>query len=457
MKRTIAHLLALPTLLAAPVALAQTQQTIGATNEEAPAQSAPAQSEAAAAQPTTREVALQEKIDELDLKVKGLEEVSATAQAEIAKASKLKFSGFVQGRYEYHQDSINGGTYSSSGTPTVTNNDRFLVRHAYLNTQYKGTNAEYLMQLDANNKDGLVFKDVYAAFVETWTPLNMKLSVGQFKYPFGYELLQSDADREMPERAPIEKFFFDGERDRGARLQGSYQFFNFAIALVNGTVWDGSKNLAASKDPAPFTGGADSNQFKDWVGRLGVDFGAIVGGISGYYGKGLYVSAPVAATSATAAVPATPDSRTKYRLGADVQGYIDVPGLGGLALKGEVIYGKDTARDFHGVAANPCKTSATWGFILTAVQNISGDFAVVGRFDGKDTLSGSIPDSCADPKVKIAADADRVLTVGGGLLYYASPNVKATFTYEHPSEQKTDQVNNKKDNDFAMAQLQARF
>jgi hypothetical protein len=449
MTRNIIRILSIPVFLAAPAALAQTEAPAAAQAAPAPpADVAAPQPEPAV--PSAHETAMQEKIDSLELKVVGLEETGAASQAAIASASKLKFSGFVQGRYEWHQDATNGVTYSNSGTPTVTNTDRFMVRHAYLTTQYKGTNAEYVMQLDANNKDGIAFKDVYAAFVDTWTPLNMKLSVGQFKYPFGYELLQSDAEREMPERAAIEKFFFDGERDRGARLQGSYDFFNFSVALVNGTVFDGSKNLAANKDPVPY-GSADPNEFKDWVGRLGVDFGDIVGGVSGYYGKGLYVSPPVAATTTTAAVDAKPDSRNKYRLGADVQGYIDIPGVGGLALKGELIYGKDTARQFHGIGAEPCKTSATWGFILTAVQNISSDFGVVARFDGKDTLASSIADGC---KEKIAAGTDRVLTLGGGFLYYASANVKATFTYEHPMEQSGAK---QLDNDFSMAQLQARF
>jgi hypothetical protein len=447
--------------LAASVALAQPQnevpmapsaETPASAAEAAPAQPAEGVSpQPTPAQPSAQEVALQEKTEALELKVAGLEETNAANQAAIASASKLKFSGFVQGRYEWHQEAFNGITYSSSGTPTVTNSDRFMIRHAYLTTQYKGTNAEYVMQLDANNKDGIAFKDVYAAFVDTWTPLNMKLSVGQFKYPFGYELLQSDADREMPERATVEKFFFDGERDRGVRLQGSYDFFNFSVALVNGTVFDGSKNLAANKDPVPY-GSSDPNQFKDWVGRLGVDFGDIVGGVSGYFGKGLYVKPPVAATTTAPAVDAIADSRYKYRLGADLQGYVDVPGVGGLALKGELIYGKDTARAFGGVDADPCKSSATWGFILTAVQNISGQVGVVARVDMKDTLASSISDACTD-NTKKNAQSDRVITAGGGLLYYASANVKATVTYEHPTEQGA----NKKDNDFAMAQLQARF
>jgi hypothetical protein len=199
-------------------------------------------------------------------------------------------------------------------------------------------------------------------------------------------------------------------------------------------------------------GSSDPNEFKDWVGRLGVDFGDVVGGLSGYYGKGLYVKpATTNASDPSKSTPDTADSRTKVRVGADVQGYIDIPGVGGLALKGELIYGKDTARDFHGVAANPCKTSATFGYVLTAVQNISNDFGMVLRFDEKNTLASSIQDGCAE---KTAAGTDRVRTLGGGLLYYASANVKATVTYEHPWEQTGAK---QLDNDFAMAQLQARF
>jgi hypothetical protein len=459
MKRMV-PVLSLSAFLVAPAALAQPvspapDQEIPVPAEPAvPVEVAPAPVAPAPVAPTPaatpRDNELAAQVTALEAKVTALEKADQAQKAALAGASQLKLSGYVQGRYEWHDGSTNGATaFSSSGAATATNQNRFLVRHAYLTAQYLGTYAEYFMQIDANTKDGLGFKDVYAALIEPWTPLKMRLSVGQFRYPFGYEAQQSDADREMPERAPIEKFFFDGERDRGVRLQGSYQFFNFALALVNGTVYDGTRNLAASKDPAPF-GNADPNEFKDWVGRLGVDFGFLVGGLSGYFGKGLYIKPPVAATDTTAASGAVPDSRYKYRLGADLQGYVDVPGVGLLALKGEVIYGKDTARQYHGTPADPCNSSATWGFIATAVQNFARDFGAVVRVDLKDTLASSIADGCNEQG---KADSDRVITTGGGLLYYMSPNLKLTVTYEHPAEQGKNQTNN----DFAMGQLQARF
>lgn len=438
--------------LAAPAALAQTSAPPASSSDSPAVVAAEAPAETVVPLPTAAppDQGLREQVASLEEKLARLEASDQAQKAAQASAAKLKVSGYVQGRYEWTQGSANGATkFASNGTATPANQNRFLLRHAYLTTQYNGTYGEYFMQLDANTRDGVGVRDAYVAVHEPWTPLKMKLSAGQFRYPFGYEALQSDADREMPERAPIEKFFFDGERDRGLRLQGGYGFFNFAIALVNGTVYDGSKNLAASKDPAPF-GSADPNAFKDWVGRLGVDFGFLVGGVSGYFGKGLYIKPPVAATASTPGSDAVPDSRYKYRVGADLQAYIGVPHVGRLALKGEVIYGKDKARQFHGIPANPCNSGATWGFILTAVQSFARDFGVVARVDMKDTLASSIADGCTE---KTVAETDRVITTGGGLLYYASPNLKLTVTYQHVAEQ----ADKQRDNDFAMGQIQARF
>ena len=103
---------------------------------------------------------------------------------------------------------------------------------------------------------------------------------------------------------------------------------------------------------------------------------------------------------------------------------------------------------YRGVAGcNPCKSSATWGpDPFTAVQNISDKLGVVAAFDMKDTLASSIADGCSD---KTKAESNRIIppTPAVVCFFASSPNLKATVTYEHPTEQGT----NKKDNDFAMA------
>ena len=446
-KRSI-FILALSDCFASSTALAQAAQ---------PAERAPVPAEAIAPKPQVPagKASLvpepgQARIESPATKVAPLAVGEPVPPVTLAGGSRLRLSGYAQGRYEWHDGSTNGATFSSTGVATPTNQNRFLLRRAQLTTHYSGSYAELLIQLEANTKEGLGLKDGYVSIIEPWTPLKMKLMVGQFRYPFGYEVQQMNVDLEMPERALIEKYFFEGERDRGVRLQGGYRWLNFRVALVNGTVWDGTRNLAASKDPAPF-GKDDPNEFKDWVGRVGVDFGFLVGGASGYFGKGLYLKPPVAATATTLATDPVPDSRWKYRFGADLQGYVPVPSVGVLALRGEVIWGQDTARPFHGIPANPCNASATWGFILSAVQRLPGNLGVVVRVDMKDTLARSFADQCTAERTK--AETDRVITTGAGLLYYASPNLRLTATYEHPTEQSP----NRRDNDFAMGQIQAMF
>ena len=152
------------------------------------------------------------------------------------------------------------------------------------------------------------------------------------------------------------------------------------------------------------------------------------------------------------------------RVGGDVQGNIDVPSLGNLSLRGEFIYSSDKNKDYAGVAADPCQDRVGFGWSLIAAQNIGSLLGAVVRVDGYDPLlQGSLDATACTTVDKTTgnitggnyetAGLDRVITYGGGLLVYVSPNFKASFIYEHPSEQGV----NKKDNDIFTAQLMARF
>lgn len=393
---------------------------------------------------------VEEKVAGIETKLAGVEESLTGVQGTVDGLKKIKVNGFIQSRFEWRQDAAEGATADTKGALTPNTSDRFYVKRAYLKTTYDGRNAEYMLQIDG--ADGFALKDAEATFVDTWTPFKFRLTVGQFKLPFGYELLQSDTEREMPERSLIigGSGYFDGERDRGVRLQGRYEFLRLAVALVNGN---------GIKDKVYNT--ADPNKFKDVVGRLGVDLGFLTGGLSGYYGRGGLDTTGVAATDATAkAGTVTYAAYRRVRLGADIQGYIDVPGVGGLALKGEVIWGKDTSMDatINGVAttADPCKSAAKLGWMLTAVQNIGDDFGLAVRLNQLDpSLKGSLDSGCPVDKLtalQTKADGDRITTLGAAFLYHVSNNLKLTLAYERPWEQGTS-----KDNDIFTAQLQAKF
>jgi hypothetical protein len=440
-KRQIQSTLLAISLLTAPAVIAQ--ETAGSGSQapavseslspiEAAAPTAPTPAPEAAAPVAP---AIDERLGAVESKLAGTEETVGAMQTSVDGLKKLKISGFIQGRYEYHQDAVDG-------TLRPKSENRFYVRHAYLGAKYEGKNAEYFLQIDANNNDGFALKDAEASLVDTWTPFHLKLTLGQFKVPFGYEILQSDADREMPERATVITTIFPGDRDRGLRLQDPSNTF--------GVVQNGY----------------DPNGFKTIVGRLGADLGFLVGGFSFMWGRTLdtkFGALDVVNGSSTAG-KLLPDTYTYYaqtRLGADVQGYVDVPEVGGLAVKGELIYARKTNLDYAGTLANSCLNSQSLGWMVTVVQNIGPYLGLALRLDQFDPLLSSTVDSkCYDttvtakPTAAVAArDKDKLTRLGVAALLYASSSIKFTLSYEHPWEQEGAKL----DNDIVTAQLQARF
>jgi len=437
MKKNVARFLFLATAMFGQRVMAQS---------EAPAAegaaAAPAAAPATEAAPAATDPVLAAKVADLEAKLQKVEAAAAANQAKVDKLSKLKLSGYVQGRYEWHQDSVNGWNFPAAGSTSAGSTgtkDYFYVKRARLITVYNDTNAELVAQFDAAGAS-LAAKDLEAAFIDTWTPLHLRISIGQFKYPFGYELQQSDVVREMPERSRFILNYFPGERDRGLKIQGKYDILRFQVALVNG---NGTQDAAF--------GVLDSNKYKDLVGRLGVDNGFVAGGVSGWYSPD---SLDTSNSDKTKWL-----KFTRVRVGADVQGYVDVPGVGNLALRGEAMYSRDKNQDYNGVAASTCQDRIGWGWSLIAAQTIGKYMGAVVRVDGYDPLLQGSLDSVkcagttAKPGTYVTSGTDRVITYGGGLLGYVSPNLKASLIYEHPSEQGTNKVGN----DLFTAQLQASF
>jgi hypothetical protein len=403
--------------------------------EAPPAPEAPA--EAAPATPS-----LEDRLTHVEGKLEGMEESSAATNATVDALKKIKVSGYIQGRYEWKDDVAPGFD------ATAARSSRFLVRRARLKTTYAGTMSEYMLQIDAV-PEGVTVKDAEASLVLDETvipsssPWELRFTVGQFKAPFGYEVVQSSGDREMPERSLMVRTFFPGERDRGVRLGFKYGMLRFAAALINGNVFPALSPLNAN----PINGPIDPSSYKDFLGRVGADLGFLVVGASGYFGH------TIASKAAAGMTPASYARFSRVRLGGDAQAYIDIPSVGGMVLRGEVIYGKEKNLAYAGAAADSCKDVKSLGWYATLVQNVGDYVGVVFRVDQFDKNSG-VADSCMSQK----ADSliDKVTTLGGGLLGYVSGNLKASVIYEHLIEQGV-QGKNKKDNDLLTLQLQAKF
>ena len=77
------------------------------------------------------------------------------------------------------------------------------------------------------------------AFVEYYLNNHATLRVGQFIKPFGFDIQQSSAVRESPERGIFAGYFFPGQRDRGVMLSGDLNFtalknVDYFIGAFNG-------------------------------------------------------------------------------------------------------------------------------------------------------------------------------------------------------------------------------
>lgn len=264
--------------------------------------------------------------------------------------NKLKVTGYLQAQYVDDESSENalGG---SSGT---RNRDQFSVRRARVKFTYQATpTSRFVLQPDITSS-GVSLKDGYVELTEPWTQWKHTLTAGQFNWPFGFEIMYSSSQREVPERSRIVRTLFPGERDRGVMLSGRTpnKRFNYRVAIVNGT---GTVR------------GDDLNERKDVVGRVGYSLGAFDVGASLYRGSDLIATSTVA----------TGREFDKQRQGLDVQWTTPIPGLG---IRAEYITGKQAP------ASGTSRTESfdVDGWYVYAIQNLGTRHQFAVRLDEYD-------------------------------------------------------------------------
>jgi len=299
--------------------------------------------------------------------------------------NRMKISGYIQAQYVKDDSSVNALT---SATAT-RNRDQFSVRRARLKFTYQvSPSSRFVLQPDITSS-GVVLKDGYLELTEPWTTWKNTLTAGQFNWPFGFEIMYSSSDREVPERSRVVRTLFPGERDRGVMLSGRgfAERFYYMAAIVNGT------GTAQS---------FDFNKRKDFVGRVGGSFGILDLGASLYRGSDL-----IPATGITAGV-----ERDKEREGVDFQLITPVPGLG---LRGEYIQGKERGADVE-------------GWYAYVIQNLGTRHQFVVRADDYDP----------DTNLNNTAATRAVLTLGGSYIFHWDANSKVMATYEHSETEVVD-------------------
>jgi hypothetical protein len=225
------------------------------------------------------------------------------------------------------------------------------------------------------------------------------LTVGLFKIPFGYEVLQGDTERLFLERSAVVQEFFPGEFDLGARLAGGWRFVRYALAVQNGEPV-GEKTFPM-RDP---------NSAKDISGRLGIDSSlsdqiAVAAGFSALAGRGFHKGIvptksgtvwndrnednsvglnEIVAVPAKAAVPSQNFGRSA--LGVDARFTVCTEALGATTVYGELAWGKNLGRGSRFIA-DPVAAGRDvlgFGYNLAVVQDIYSHMQLGIRYDHYD-------------------------------------------------------------------------
>lgn len=303
------------------------------------------------------------EVSTLKDKVMGIEERIATAESDLSKLTKIKLSGYIQAQWQY-LDAVNAFP-----------SNYFSVRRARIKFVYEPVKGiAFVLQPDLL-PGNLSLKDAYIVANDKWFK-TFSLWAGKFNRP-NYEVEYSSSAREVPERSRVIRAIYPDERAVGAKLEVNPQGIPFKLQLA---VFNGNDGISINQpvynygtnkwDNVSAVGqNTDYDNFRDFMGRAtyGFKFGNLGGltiGAHGYYGQIKANSKDVLKSDYT--YDKSPDKISKgvpkKWIGFESQLYLDL--LGGLALKGEYIFGVNSTPGYYASAG---------GVVLPATTSLKND------------------------------------------------------------------------------------
>src|SRR5215831_12948442 len=344
----------------------------------------------------------------------------------------LTLSGFAQLDFQARQSSQD---QLNNATSAPLNEDRFLVRRARAKIDLDYGIVAGAVEFDGNTVNGASARIINAEASLRWPPPapgelpRVQGTVGLFKTPFGFEVLQSDRDRLFMERSTAERALFPGEYDLGVRVSGGWRFLRCAFGLMNGDPL--GEKLYPGRDP---------NGDKDLVGRVGIDTELaarvrVVAGFSALAGTGLHPGTPatkdvlvwrdinedgVVNPGEIQVIPGSAPSPSKNfdrsAIGGDFRLQVRVPALGELSAYGEIYSATNLDRAI--LVADPVSAGRDLrerGYYAALTQELGRHFMVGARYDFYD------PDADAlDQRAGMVIPKDSsfdALSVTGAFLY----------------------------------------
>jgi hypothetical protein len=305
---------------------------------------------------------LEQDLTDLRARMAKQEEELAKLREEREKPALVRFSGWAHVDWvvsrQSSQDEVNGAT----GEPL--NESRFMLRRGRLRADMERGVLSGALEIDANTVRGPQVRPLEALASLRWPPdkkdgeIWIMTTIGLFHTPFGFEARELDRNRPFLERTTgTTALFTTTPFDLGLRVQGGWRFLSYALGLMNGSP------LGDRAFP-----GRDPNESKDLVAHVGVDTKVadpvrVEAGVSWLSGSGFHKGTPstkdmlvwrdvnedgivqpteVQAIAGSAATPS--ENFRRFALGADLRVHVEIPVLGELCLRTEIIRAKNLDR-----------------------------------------------------------------------------------------------------------------
>jgi hypothetical protein len=210
-------------------------------------------------------------------------------------------SGWLQAQFQYAETR---GVANFDGGNFAPNSDkRFMIRRGRIKFTYNGKNTQYVMQLNGTER-GFNLTEFYITATDPWKKA-FSITAGILNRAFGFEIDQSSAVRESPERSRYTQILMPNERDLGAKIvfAPGKQSKLYGLRLDAGFYNGQGTYVPGTTTPAGYPAGTTPvlgvNEFdfnKDFIGRLcyyrstkndKIKYGL---GVSHYNGGNLYLT-----------------------------------------------------------------------------------------------------------------------------------------------------------------------
>ena len=190
---------------------------------------------------------------------------------DVDNLKKLKVSGWVQAQWQL-ADTLGEASYDGGNFNTNQAN-RFMIRRGRVKFTYTQKLSQYVLQLNATER-GVNLVEIFGKVTDPWTK-SLSLTAGVMNRPFGFEIQQSSADRETPERSRYVQMLLPNERDLGAMLtyqpvKGSALFgLKVDAGLFSGNgIYVPGTTATGSTGNTTAAGLIDTDKYKDFMGHI---------------------------------------------------------------------------------------------------------------------------------------------------------------------------------------------